>query len=133
VQLGTPVIHLAASTCLALERVLDRPRSLACAQHTGREVPCPRGAGDAVIAIVVLAHEEQHVDGIANEAEAQCYAYQRAAATARALGVGTAMARRVAPFTHHAFRQPPEYHSSECRDGGRYDLQLPGAPRSWSY
>jgi len=133
VQMGTPVIHLAAATCLALERVVTRPRSLACALQRGRDLHCPLAAADAVIAIVVLAHEEQHVDGIANEAQAQCYAYQRAAATARQLGVPRTVAKRVAPFTDVAFEQPSEYHSSECHRGGTYDLALPGAPAQWSF
>jgi hypothetical protein len=133
VQLGTPVIHLAASACLGLERVASRPGSLGCALQRGSDISCPPAAADAVISIVVLAHEEQHVDGVVNEAQAQCYAYQRADATARRLGVPRAVAKRVAPFTDVAFEQPGQYHSSECHRGGTYDLGLRGAPPRWTY
>ena len=86
-----------------------------------------------MFAIVVLAHEEQHVDGVLNEAQAQCYAYQRAAGTARKLGVGRAVAREHRPVHRRRVRPAPEYHSSECHAGGTYDLDLPGAPARWSY
>ena len=127
------VIHLAAATCFALERVRARPADLDCARDTATDYPvCPLGALEAADAIITLAHEEQHTDGIDNEAKAECYAYQRAPRAATALGVASAAADRLARVTSLWLEVPPEYHSEQCHSGGGLDLQLPGAG-AWSY
>ena len=131
---GETVIHLAARTCLALERVIERPDSFACARAAEASYAgCTPATADAVVAIVTLAHEEQHVDGTRDEAKAQCYAAQKASLAATVLGVPRDVARRVALFSHRSFEQPPEYHSGQCHAGGSLDLRLDGAPRAWSF
>ena len=128
------VIHLTARVCLDLERVLLAPGSLACAKGAeARYATCTPGAEDALIAIATLAHEQQHVDGIADEAKAECYALQKVRLTATALGVPAAVAGQVALFSFERFDPPPEYRSKQCHSSGDLDLHLDGAPGSWSY
>jgi hypothetical protein len=74
-------------------------------------------------AVVTLAHEPQHSRGVAVEAEAECYAIQRAAQTARRLGADASYARGlVRLYWEHYDLELPAYRSPECRDGGAYDL-----------
>jgi hypothetical protein len=78
-------------------------------------------------AIEVLTHESEHLagpDGISNEAKTDCYAAQRMYLTAKALGVPAATLRRGASLYLRYMQPllPPEYHSSQCREGGAYDL-----------
>ena len=47
-------------------------------------------------AAVILAHEAMHVRGLTNEAQTECAAIQRAARTARLLGVGDEVALELA-------------------------------------
>jgi hypothetical protein len=131
---GDRLIHLTARVCFNLERVLLAPGSLECVR--GADAPyatCTPAVEDAIVAIATLAHEQQHVDGVVDEAEAECYALQKVGLSATALGVPAAVAGQVAQFTDQRFEQPPEYHSPQCRAGGELDLELAGAPASWSY
>jgi hypothetical protein len=74
-------------------------------------------------AVVTLAHEPQHSKGVAVEAQAECYAIQLAAATARRLGVGLEAAARLARlYWEHYGEELPAYRSPQCRNGGMYDL-----------
>jgi tetratricopeptide (TPR) repeat protein len=133
VLLGSATIHLSATTCLALERVIAHPNGLGCAKAAASPFPtCANSALDSVVAIATLAHEQQHVDGIANEARAQCYALQKADRAAAALGVPESVGRLVGRFTHRAIEQPPEYRSRQCRSGGNLDLRHAGAG-SWRF
>jgi hypothetical protein len=91
------------------------------------------GRAAAVVSLVTLAHEEQHVDGVFDEATAQCYALQRTRLAGIAAGVPDAVARRIAAYTNEAIDQPREYHSSECRRGGGLDVRVPGAPAAWIF
>jgi hypothetical protein len=128
------VIHLSAPTCFGLERVLRRPDAFACARVARRAFEnCPVGLSDAAVSIVTLAHEQQHVDGIRDEAAAECYALQRAPIAALAAGVPDDVARRVALYTHRAIDQPREYHSAQCRNGGSLDVDVAGAPATWAF
>jgi hypothetical protein len=127
------VIHLSAATCFSLERLLARPADLDCAADTNTDYPaCPIGALDAADAVVTLAHEEQHTDGIENEAKAECYGLQRSARAAVAMGVAPATADHLAGLVSYWLEVPPEYHSEQCHSGGGLDLQLP-SPDVWSY
>ena len=80
---------------------------------------------DAVDGIVTLAHESWHLRGVVNEARTQCYAIQTDGDVALKLGVTPAdagvIALRVA--ADDAVAPPGEYHSAECRPGGKYDLR----------
>jgi len=74
-------------------------------------------------AVVTLAHEPQHSRGVAVEAQAECYALQSAATTARRLGVDAAYARGLAAlYWEHYAEELPAYRSRDCREGGAYDL-----------
>ena len=122
---GQSAIHLSPTTCSALARLVSHPARLACVASTLHHPLCPPGLETEAIAVVTLAHEEQHVDGIADEAKAQCYALQRADEVGRRLGLPARVAARLATFTKQSITQPPEYRSSDCRRGGALDLRLP--------
>ncbi len=77
-------------------------------------------------AVTLLTHESEHLVGPGlSEAEVECYAMQRAATTARALGASPAYARRlVSRYWREIYpRVPASYSSPECRDGGALDLR----------
>jgi hypothetical protein len=134
VDLGSGVMHLAAVTCFGLERVSADPSKLACVTRANRSyVSCPLGLADAALAIVTLAHEQEHVDGTRNEAETECHAYQKAPMVAEALGVTPNAAAAVGRFAANAVVVPRQYRSRRCKSGGAYDLHLPDAPAKWSY
>jgi hypothetical protein len=122
---GQSIIHLSPTTCAALARLVSHPTRLACVAATVHHPLCPPGLESEAIGVVTLAHEEQHVDGITDEAKAQCYALQRADVVGRRLGLPARVAARIATFTKQSITQPPEYRSSECRRGGALDLHLP--------
>jgi len=128
------VIHLSAPTCFGLERLLTHPDAFACAKLVRRSFEnCPVADGAAVVALITLVHEQQHVDGVVDEAVAQCDALQKTALAGVAAGLPVAVARRVAAYTNEAIDQPREYHSRMCRSGGGLDLHLPGAPSTWIF
>lgn len=86
----------------------------------------PAGATAAfrlAAAVVTLAHEPQHSKGVVSEARAECYAIQRAALTARRLGVPASYSARLARIYWERYDgELPTYRSRECRDGGALDL-----------
>jgi hypothetical protein len=127
VDAAETLIHLAPLTCFALARLLRHPDRLACVVPSGGSSRrCSESVTEEGIAVVTLAHEQQHVDGETNEALAQCYAFQRAQPVARSLGVPLRAARRLAALAKSARAQPFSYSSTECRRGGSFDLHLPG-------
>lgn len=116
---GDRLIHLTARVCLDLERVVVAPASLECVR--GADAPyatCTPTAEDAIVAIATLAHEQQHVDGVDDEATADCYALQKAKLTATVLGVSDAVAGQIAPFTDQRF-EPAEVPVEAVPRGGR--------------
>jgi hypothetical protein len=121
---GDSVIHLSPRTCSALARLVSHPTRLACVAARRPVALCPPSLETEALAVVTLAHEQQHVDGVANEAKAECYALQRASLTARQLGLRPRVAARIASFTSRNITQPPAYRSADCRRGGRLDLKL---------
>jgi hypothetical protein len=75
-------------------------------------------------AVEVLTHESFHLRGVKNEAEAECYALQFVSRVARRLGIPRANARLMQALAERmSTRKPPEYRSTECRRGGKLDLQ----------
>lgn len=79
-------------------------------------------------AIVVLAHEAWHLNGIADEGTTHCYALQSGVRLGMRLGLTETVARRMMrqQFVENASRgrRAPEYLvSDECRDGRRLDLR----------
>jgi hypothetical protein len=75
-------------------------------------------------AVVTLAHETQHVAGVGDEAEAECYAMQLARETASRLGASDDYADELASrFWRELYRRrPPDYRSPNCRNGGALDV-----------
>lgn len=74
-------------------------------------------------AVVTLSHEPQHSKGIAIEAQAECYAIQLMRDTAIKLGATPSYAAELqASYWARYPQELPTYRSSECRNGGAYDL-----------
>jgi hypothetical protein len=126
VEEATTVIRLSPTTCLDLARLVGRPRGLSCAISSRLLLPCPPSLTAEAVAVITLAHEQQHVDGESNEALAECYAFQHAQAVGRRLGVARLAAARIADLAANAVTLPFAYDSTECRRGGSFDLHLPG-------
>jgi hypothetical protein len=79
-------------------------------------------------ALVTVAHEAEHLRGIASEAVAECYAIQQAITVADAIDIDRAYARLALQAYWAAYpERPPAYRSRECYDGGALDLR-PRAP-----
>ena len=114
--------QLSAATCRNLERLwrADRPPSFSCLGSS----TCARSTLELVDGIVTLAHESWHLRGLLNEAQTQCYAVQSTERAARLFGIRPEDAHLVALSVAAADSASPfgEYHSPECRPGGRYDL-----------
>jgi hypothetical protein len=112
---------LSASTCRGLERVWrGDQRTFACLIGGG----CDEDTRRAVFGIVTLAHEAWHLRGIVDESQTQCYAIQTVEQVALRLGVDAREARVIAlrVAADDAAAPRGEYHSTECRPGGAYDL-----------
>ena len=112
---------LSASTCSSLEHVWrGKQRSFGCLLGGG----CSRGTLDAVSGVVTLAHESWHLRGILDEARTQCYAVQTTEMVARSLGIVVEDARALAARVAADDAREPvgQYHSTECRPGGIFDL-----------
>ncbi len=78
-------------------------------------------------ALVTVAHESQHLRGVANEALAECYGMQHAPAVASTLGIDRAYARLALQAYWAVYpNRPPTYRTDACYDGGPLDLH----PRS---
>jgi hypothetical protein len=107
-----------------------RSPSFACARTT---LPCPSSIERTITALLVLAHESQHLRGVRSESQAQCYGVQTIALVAERLGSDHDEARAVAAH-FLAVQQPhqaPGYElDDDCRDGGPLDLypDSPGWP-----
>jgi hypothetical protein len=85
------------------------------------------GPGDAVRvaqALHVLAHESIHLSGVRDEAQADCFGFQKTAFVAEELGASSEDARRYAELAvlERARSAPPEYRSPDCHEGGLLDL-----------
>ena len=114
--------QLSATTCRNLERLWrsDDPPPFSCLLAD----TCPRSTFELVDGIVMLAHESWHLRGLVDEAQTQCYAVQSTERTSLLLGIGPKDAHLIAVSVAVRDAAAPrgDYHSSECRPGGRYDL-----------
>jgi hypothetical protein len=90
-----------------------------------QNVRCPREVEQTAVAVNVLTHESYHLAGIRSESVVQCYAMQRNAEAARRLGAIPEHAAGVARFVYeHVYPSlPQDYRTSDCHDGGPYDLR----------
>ncbi len=86
----------------------------------------PTGDAQLALALAVgtLSHEAQHARGVATEARAECYGMQLVREAAHQLGAGQGYASALADLYSRVIypAAPPLYRSSDCRDGGRLDL-----------
>jgi hypothetical protein len=106
-------INLAPRVCRPLRQLENRPDDRRYRQH-----PL-----EWARAVSLVAHEAEHAFGIENEAETECYAIQRTADAAESIGVPSDLARRFARAIWARYdEEPAGYSSSECRDGGAFDL-----------
>jgi hypothetical protein len=119
---------LSGTTCSYLHELADRAarNELDCLAGDTR---CPRDIEQTAVAVNVLTHESYHLAGHRSEAAVQCYAMQRNAEAARMLGATAEQAGAVARFVYeHVYPAlPQDYRSSDCHDGGPYDLR-PASP-----
>jgi hypothetical protein len=108
-------VHLAPAVCDSLVRLA----------YTDASVSDDEWVAGLAWSLAALAHETQHVRGVDNEAAAECYALQTMTTTAEALGRTESDGRKLMQV-YWAYGYPehedPAYSSTECRDGGRLDL-----------
>jgi hypothetical protein len=88
---------------------------------------CPKVPRIAM-SLAVVAHESYHVLGYSNEAQVECYGMQSIWFVANKLGADVAEAQALASLyaTQMYPRRAetsPQYWTTECRDGGKYDLR----------
>lgn len=131
VAADSSVVHLAPEICYSLHRllVLDDAPDLACLERSrrARAQLCSLEGTLAAAALQTVAHEAQHVAGITNEAQAECYGLQTVEEAARLLDV--ADTRSLAWYAWRLLRRPPAYRSDECKRGGELDLDP--ATKAW--
>jgi hypothetical protein len=77
-----------------------------------------------IIAVQVLTHESYHLSGISDEATTECTALQHLDEVAVWLGASPQQARSLAEryYAEVYPRMPGTYQSSECVDGGKWDV-----------
>jgi hypothetical protein len=116
--------HLETSVChdLAGYRSTRKRADFACVYSSTR---CSEKTERAVYAALVLSHEAQHLRGIQNEGEAQCYAIQMLPIAAERLGSPATEASAIA--THFLTVDQPLMPSDyalpgTCVDGSDLDL-----------
>jgi hypothetical protein len=119
---GSPrMIHLSPEVCAQLS-VIAADLPLLAGEHSP----------DALAwSVAALGHEAQHVAGIRDEVQAECYGMQSIARAARLLGRTPREGQYLATvyWKHWYVWLTPSYRSRECRNGGRLDLRK--ADRSW--
>ena len=118
----TDEANLSSRTCSRLRAFLSG--EIAGLDCVASGATCSKAVEDAAVAINVLSHEAWHLAGERNESVAQCYALQSNEDTAIRLGAAPAEARAIADFVVRRVQPvlPPEYKTTECRDGGPLDL-----------
>jgi hypothetical protein len=121
---GRPANHadLSADTCSALGDFtkLVRKKSFGCISNDS----CSGDVDKVVVALHTLTHESYHLAGYEDEAASECFAIQTDAYTATRLGASSRVARAIAHYyLESQYRlTSSDYHSPECRPGGRLDL-----------
>lgn len=104
----------------------EQCRDLAAYLGSDRRAP----SREQVVAVHIVTHEAMHMAGTTNEAETECRAMQRNAATARLLGAPPDGARALAGrYWREVYPHLVErYRSRDCAPGGPLDEGLPDAP-----
>lgn len=114
---------LSSGTCARLRSFLSgNVGGLDC---LALQAHCSEEAERAAVAVNVLSHEAWHLRGVRDEAEAQCFALQTNADTARQLGASPDEERAIAAWVYRHVQPalPAEYRTADCRDGGPLDLR----------
>ena len=130
---GETVIHLAARTCLALERVIERPDSPPAPGRRRRRSGLHPRHGRCR-----RRHRHAGARGAArgrnrDEAKARLRGAEGVAGRDGARRAPRCRAERVqALFSHRSFEQPARIHSGQCHAGGSLDLRLNKTPRASS-
>jgi hypothetical protein len=125
---GRPADYTVIAPNLCRELLRVQRKGLAPAEAECLRRWAGLGCGERIpwlaLAAATLAHESFHLRGVQEEAAADCYAIQAVELVARALGLSEAEARGLGAFAraNHRVGQADRYVSSECREGGRYDL-----------
>jgi hypothetical protein len=107
---------------------LRRFRSDAAGSHFDcvvANVQCDKRAFEDVLAVHTLAHEVWHLRGIRDEAITECHALQTTAQAALLLGADPRQADAAALYSITWFypREPSEYRTADCYNGGPLDLR----------
>jgi hypothetical protein len=86
---------------------------------------CDKRAVDDVLAVHTLAHESRHLRSIGDESIAECGALQTTAQAAELLGADKEHADAAALYVITWFypREPSEYRTATCFNGGPLDLR----------
>jgi len=79
---------------------------------------------DSAMGVHTLAHEAMHLQGVINEAKAECYGLQQVPRVAERLGATPEQAHALAVFSYRAIypQLPNAYRSPDCVPGGALDL-----------
>jgi len=97
--------------------------------YDGKRPRDPLRQLDLAQALGALVHESRHAAGVADEPTAECEAIQLLPKAAQVARVEPAYARELARLAWESYPTlPAEYHSAECRNGGKLDL-TPGDGR----
>jgi hypothetical protein len=112
-EVGGTNAWLTPGICFRLYRLIDHHDSSSFSS-TGR-------------AIAVLAHEAWHLQGVADEGVANCYAFQSGVGTGIRLGLSSSRARalmreQLADNASDSASDPRYLVPAGCSNGGRYDL-----------
>ena len=128
---GTPSdkTRLRERACAELDALAEgrRERAVTCAV---RSSSCGTETLEAAWGLDTIVHEAWHLYGIGSEAETECRAMQTMAWAGQQLGLGEPEAQGLARHMWEAGYEmkPDQYRSTECRDGGPWDLR-PQDPR----
>ena len=107
---GSHVAHLRRNVC----------HNLWDYAHGGQANP----SEDQMLAVHIVAHEAQHINGVTSEGAAECRAVQLNYLVAEELGATEAQARELQRryFADYYPHLDSDYRSRQCHDGGDLDL-----------
>lgn len=107
---GSNTAHLRRNVC----------RDLWSYAHGGQANP----SRSEVIAVHVVTHEAMHINGLRNEAEAECVAVQLNHLVAEELGASPTQARELQTQYYELYypNQRSDYVSGACTEGGSMDI-----------
>jgi len=105
-------IHLDSAICDAIGAIPYNPTTS----------PAPVLDYQGIHGLLIGAHEQVHVDGVFNEATAECTALQRTAGSLASRGYNLNNQKLKDAIRERMKLFPSQYHSDECRVDGALDL-----------